>query len=684
MPFGVVRDPADRQRASPALGDRAPDRFADFHGLGRSSGHRNLLLEHLHPPPAVRGAVAERVGGVDLQFHEVGPVPPGVRESPGHVAVAAGDHRRNARQGESPQAQVADVQFGAVPDVGDPERQVHVARHQRRPARRPPGGHRPGIAPGDRRRFARKDEVIPRDAGEGRRTGDLGDRKRPALQRGVPAGPRRIQERREFGWQRRLERRGPRLVGPLRVVQDEIHRHHRQQGVADPPGRRIRSEEQVFERRLRESGEAGGDPVPVRLEGLPRLGGKRLGGPFGPGPHPVKTRLPVHPGGRPSHETGQFARGLPPLQVHLEEPSPARGGTRASAGRRASFPPGCAGCPAGPAPPPPGPRAPGASRRRSAPAGCRAAGPGRRGRTPASRAARRPGHPRRRARGGGVWSWVPACGGYSPGAHAYPRQALPNSAPCPRAPAAGVRSPGARPDRERPRAREGPLDGSGQPEPRGLVRERGLGIARRERGGGAPDRLAARGARGRPPPDEHRYRDPAGLRQPGRVLGPADGGEPDLGGPHPPAGAVRRAVPGGRRHEPPVLRGCRVGAGRSGGGALALRPDRRRGHRLGTDPRRRAGAPSRPAWGSPRSTRAIRSSIPTWRRRRSACGWTFAPRPATAPPTSSWCPPRPGTCGTPTTSVSTSPARRRFRCRSGSPSAPACRPCSIRVPRWSG
>ena len=319
MSFGIVGDPADREGASPLGADRSPDRFVDFERLRRTSGHLNLFLEDLHPPPAIRGAIAKRVRWIGFQFHEVGPISLRVRESPGHVAGASGDHRGDSRQGEPSEPGVSDVQFGAVPDVRHSEGQVHVARQQRGAAGGPPRRYRPGIASRNRRRFRWLEGMAPAGCGEDRGPRNLRNRKRFAVQRGVPVRARRVQERCEFGGQRRLERRGPRLVGSGRVVQDEIHRHHGQQGVADAPGGWFLSQEQVFERRRRQPGEPGSHPVPVGLEGPARLGRKCFHRPLGAGPHPVKTRLPVQRDRRRPGQGRQFPGGLAALQVHLEE-----------------------------------------------------------------------------------------------------------------------------------------------------------------------------------------------------------------------------------------------------------------------------------------------------------------------------------------------------------------------------
>ena len=169
--------------------------------------------------------------------------------------------------------------------------------------------------------------------------GISGTGNRFAHERSIPVRSRRVEERREFSGQRCLERRGPRLVGSGRVVQDEIHRHHGQQGVADAPGGGFLPEEQVFERRRRQPGEPGSHPVPVRLEGAARLGRKCFHRPLGAGPHPVKTRLPIQRDRRRPGQGRQFPGGLAALQVHLEEALLGMEIPEHPGNRRGSFPP---------------------------------------------------------------------------------------------------------------------------------------------------------------------------------------------------------------------------------------------------------------------------------------------------------------------------------------------------------
>ena len=81
--------------------DGAPDRLDDVQGLGLGAAHADRLGVVDERAQARRRAVEVGAAWVDLQEHEVAPVPLGVGEAPGDLPVRADDHRRHAGEGHA-------------------------------------------------------------------------------------------------------------------------------------------------------------------------------------------------------------------------------------------------------------------------------------------------------------------------------------------------------------------------------------------------------------------------------------------------------------------------------------------------------------------------------------------------------------------------------------------------------
>jgi hypothetical protein len=228
--------------------------------------------------PALRRAVPVRVVRVQLQQDQVAEIALRVGEAPRHVPVAPHDDQGHARKGDAHDPTTAirfgrlwPVEHGPVPDVRDPDSQVHVVGHDR-----PAVGRQ---APRDRPVVAADDGLVcrrPEDGGHqvgavcrvesGRRAVDSRGRSRAQVV-DVRAGDRRhreglAQERRiplravrreEVGHRRRqhvVEEAEGRLVAPAVALQRDEHREHDEDRVLDAPRQWLLAEQQVLERRL--------------------------------------------------------------------------------------------------------------------------------------------------------------------------------------------------------------------------------------------------------------------------------------------------------------------------------------------------------------------------------------------------------------------------------------------------
>ena len=102
---------------------------------------------------ARRREISIGVARVALDDDQVAPVAAGIGKAPRHVAVAADDDARQAREGDAGDrggaragARIVDDDRRAVPDVRHVDREVHVVGDERRARSRPRTGHRPVVA----------------------------------------------------------------------------------------------------------------------------------------------------------------------------------------------------------------------------------------------------------------------------------------------------------------------------------------------------------------------------------------------------------------------------------------------------------------------------------------------------------------------------------------------------------
>ena len=228
---GVLHHPGRAHRVAvgvergPAHGQRVAGLIARAQHVGRAAGVRDHRPVARAPPghgdvgtaldlddlsaglerrPAVGGAVAAGVGGIDLLQVEVLDVGSGVGEAPGDVLVLPQHHHRQARQRCPSHFQAGGLEAREVPQRGRAELEVRVVGQQR------PAGA--GVRPGD-------DPVVGAHALDARRRGDLGQPLPGRLQR-TTGQPEAAEQRRVVGGGRQ---RLPR-VGRQQLV-DARHRH---------------------------------------------------------------------------------------------------------------------------------------------------------------------------------------------------------------------------------------------------------------------------------------------------------------------------------------------------------------------------------------------------------------------------------------------------------------------------
>ena len=335
----VVRDPVHRVAPAAALPDRTERGLLDRQHLVVAAGDGDALLDRAHQAPFVaaraahrrRQPVAARVLRIELELEQVEVGAVAVGEAPGDLAVAAGDQRRRAGQRHADQpaqrrAGALELDRGAIPDVRQAQRQVHVVGDDRRAALAAPAGDDPVVA---------ADRGVVADVLEQRHLG---------LRRLAEPGRRLRRQRRGRGVDRRcIERRvvaargrqqegellgGRALVAQpaarehpvqLLFLQVEVHRPDDQQRVLRHPGPRRRPQHAVLERPRRQAGEAGVDARGIALEQHPVGLGQGGQGDAGAGAEAVDAALAVDRQQRLAEQRREVAGAGAAQQVHLEE-----------------------------------------------------------------------------------------------------------------------------------------------------------------------------------------------------------------------------------------------------------------------------------------------------------------------------------------------------------------------------
>ena len=322
----LMRHPVQREATLAVAGhDRRAVDLADRHR------HRGASVD-------LQGLGVRRGLGVGRHLDPVEPLAVGIREAPGHRAVAADDHRRQARQrhagGAQPVRAAADLELRAVPDGRHAQAQVHVVGQDRAAVRRARTGDRPAVAAQHRRlrAGARRRGRGTGDGCAGRCLGRwsatqvqlLGRRHRrrrqlAAVERRVPAATPRAEpvEDRVAGalaQHRALE--ASLEAGPL---QHEVHLRDHQQRVHRRPVLRPRAQQQVGPGPHRQRMQPGVDALGVGQQQQPVLAGELLEAIGQPRPQPMHAPRAIALQRLVPEQRGQLAGGRAARQVHLEE-----------------------------------------------------------------------------------------------------------------------------------------------------------------------------------------------------------------------------------------------------------------------------------------------------------------------------------------------------------------------------
>ena len=327
-----MRHPAQGEAAARIefLRDRAPAGFPHRKLDRRPALDANALDLRLDRSLALGRAITRVLGIGPLHFVEIQPVAVAVGESPGDMAIAADDHRRNAGQGEAGNVDAAARRFRigvqqacAKPEVRRAQAQVHVVGDDGATIGGERAVHREVVAAG-RRRF--RHGVLGLDAGHrqlsqiddiGGRQGDVAARF--AQHRCVPFGA--------VGGDQRVQGRGQVLADlPQRefarirfVLQVEEHREAGERRVFRTPVHRLAAQQQVGPGAAAQRMQAGIDAFRVRREHRHAFADDRgdvLAGAFA---------QPMHADGLVAfdrdgaEQLGQFAGGGASQQVHFEE-----------------------------------------------------------------------------------------------------------------------------------------------------------------------------------------------------------------------------------------------------------------------------------------------------------------------------------------------------------------------------
>jgi len=208
---------------------------------------------------AIVNADATDIYGVEFELDQVGPIAHRGGEPPRHRAVASRDQHGDSGEGHPGQPPLGNDDLDPVPPVRHRMRQVHVVGHEGGAPGGPLFGHRPVVAPRDRRQrpcdrrphsgFRTGIRIGPRPQDRRSRrkerkdlgARDLGSREDGPRDRCVRSGPERVQEKSEFRRESALYRRGPRLDGAVGIGEDEVHRCDDEQRIGDAPGLGVRS-----------------------------------------------------------------------------------------------------------------------------------------------------------------------------------------------------------------------------------------------------------------------------------------------------------------------------------------------------------------------------------------------------------------------------------------------------------
>ena len=344
---GGVPHPARRAQAAHEVrpDHRSPDRPAHGEALGVLTGHGDLFLVLREALPALGRLIAVRIGWVQVQQDQVGPVRVGVGEAPGQIGVAARDERGDARQrGADQRVRLRRVASGHSRRARYHVLGTRIARcmsfaTSAAPSRvsRPPTAQlllpsatsssldapRRLVLEPRRRPSARaaRSPACPFASAAGCRP--------PPRDRGLSNGspttgashsvPGRRHQVEHLGRQHFAHRRQAGLVVAVLVLQREEHRQHHEQAVLGAPGGGGLAQQRVLEgrRRQRRSGRrsrratyASSTPWSSCDKSATAVRASDAGG----------EGAPADPREAPAaHQRRQLSGGAPARQIHLEE-----------------------------------------------------------------------------------------------------------------------------------------------------------------------------------------------------------------------------------------------------------------------------------------------------------------------------------------------------------------------------
>ena len=265
----TMRGPGHRELMSSdvvfVVNDRSPDRLADDERLGLAARDRQRLALRFEPARPGGREIAVRVRAA-FETDDVLEIAVAVGESPGDMAIAAGDDQRDAGQAHARYVEALrlDDEARAIPDIRHVEPEVHVVREQRAAAARTRARDGPvvaadhGLAPAHFERrlhpfFALAVEALEEPAIElaeviflcGR---DRHLRQAAAVECGLIRGLRRDDEAvRRFGQHRREPVAAQFVAAGNEALEVDPHRMDHEDAVLRTPGFGRLAEQQVFE-----------------------------------------------------------------------------------------------------------------------------------------------------------------------------------------------------------------------------------------------------------------------------------------------------------------------------------------------------------------------------------------------------------------------------------------------------
>ena len=306
--------------------DRPICGFLHFQGDRFGAGHPDLLLVAGDRVTAGGGG---RIGCAGAHREPVGAVGIAVGETPGHMAVAAGDHRRQAWQAEAghvdPAARCMRVRVAQAhpePDVGRTQAQVHVVGDDGAAIGGQCAGHGPVVAAG-RALVGQPRRPLPiggRQRAQVHRVGvgQVGVAARLAEHRRVPlaavVGQQRVQRRRQVLAQ--LPQAQLARVG--RILQVEVHGVAGDGRVHRFPAPRRLAQQQVGPGPHPQSLQSGVHALAVGQQLRTAFTGHGIQVRRYPRADAVHAPLAVQRQRRRPEQFGQFAGRAAPHQVHLE------------------------------------------------------------------------------------------------------------------------------------------------------------------------------------------------------------------------------------------------------------------------------------------------------------------------------------------------------------------------------